>query len=107
MNKIKKLGIGLLVGIFFIPTTYALFGWNLSKVDRFMDFHTEYEEWQVYKKKMDTKMDRDLFYAHCEALEEKLENEEEIKDIRFLKPCEDNNIQLYFEVRNGFTPVGR
>ena len=86
--------------IWFSPRANAFFWQN--PVQRFQETSEDYSVWESQK----TRKERALFYDHCSALEWKQERGEEIKDVRYLKPCKDNNVQLYFEIRRGFTPVG-
>lgn len=110
---VKTILYGFLAwGVFALFTLTAnAFFWQ-NPVSKYEQTVEDYNDWLEEKsdlekmiKRNDTKNKRDLFYNHCLALEDKIENEEEIKDARFIKPCEDNDIGLYFKTREGFTTV--
>lgn len=115
LSVLNILGGLILVGIILImalPSAEAFFWQN--PVSKYEESVQDYNDWvqeraalEANIKRNDSKNKRDLFYNHCLAIEDKIENGEEIKDARFVKPCEDNNVSLYFEIREGLTTVGQ
>lgn len=89
-----------ILGVICLFGTAHAFFWQ-NPVDRFIDTSAEFAEWEAQR----VKKERALFYDHCSAIEWKMERGEVVQDIRYLKPCEENNLQLYFEIRRGFTTV--
>ena len=94
--KNKKLVIGLIIGTLFAGQTFAYFWQN--PVNKYLDTNKTFIEWES----QGASQERALFYDHCSALEWKQENNEEIKDNRYTKTCEDNDIKLYLKIRRGF-----
>jgi len=99
MKKINKMTAFGLLSLMVVSTSQAYFWQN--PVSRYVDTASEFSEWEAQR----ARKERNLFYDHCSAIEWKQKNGEEIKDIRYLKPCEENNVQLYFEIRGGFSTV--
>ena len=71
-----------------------------NKVEKLSDTMEEYQEWESYRDRHDRFMRRTLFFDHCNALDEKQENEEVIEDARYTAPCNANDIELYFKIRD-------
>lgn len=76
-----------------------------NPTDRLDDAQVAYSEWEEYSSKNTRFLQETLFIAHCSAIDKKNERGEQIQDVRYVVPCENNDIELYFKIRAGFTTV--
>jgi len=104
-RKEKEFGVGGIICLVFavlavlslflvFPSTAGAFFWQ-NPVERYLETADDYSQWEAQR----AKKERALFYDHCSAIEWKMERGETVSDARFIKPCEDNNIGLYFDIR--------
>lgn len=75
-----------------------------NPTQRLEDAQIEYSEWETFSARHTRFLKRTLFSTHCEAIDAKEVRGEQIQDARFLKPCQENDIELYFKVRAGDFP---
>ena len=100
----RKIGFSFLVVIVGIPLGTMAFWPFTDPLQKLEEVSAAYNDWSSYRDRNDRYMKRTLFSAHCSAIDAKEVRGEQIQDARFLKPCRESDIELYFKVRAGDFP---
>lgn len=71
-----------------------------NTTERLDEAQMVYSEWESFSARHGRSLQRNLFNAHCDAIDKKKKDREVIDNVRYVLPCDKSDINHYFRVRN-------